>query len=81
MKDCAKIATLLDQLLLEDVGILWTSDYDLAFNQLKQKLTYLPVLACADSNKPFLSVDASGCAIGYILRQNNNQNCEVVIGY
>ena len=80
MKDYAKITVPLNKLLRKDVDFLWTNDCDLAFNLLKQKLTSAPILAFADTQKPFfLSVDASSRAIGYILGQHDNQNREVVI--
>ena len=82
VKDYAKITVPLNKLLRKDVDFLWTNDCDLAFNLLKQKLTSAPILAFADTHKPFfLSVDASGSAIGYILGQHDNQNREVVISY
>ena len=82
VQDYAKIAGPLNNLLRKDVDYQWTSDCDKAFNVLKQKLISAPILAFADMQKPFfLSVDASGSAIGYILGQHDSENREVAVSY
>ena len=50
--------------------------------KLKKKLISSPILAFADTQKPFfLSVEASGTAIGYILGQKDSEGREAVICY
>ena len=82
VKDYAKIAAPLHNLLKKDVEYKWSEDCETAFNLLKDKLISSPILAFADTQKPFfLSVDASGEAIGYILGQRDFEGREVVISY
>ena len=48
----------------------WSSDCELAFESIKEKLISAPVLICPDFSKPFdLYCDASGVGLGAILSQ------------
>ena len=80
--DFATIATPLHKLLRKDTEFKWSNECDKAFNTLKQKLISSPILAFANLQKPFfISVDASGSAIGYILGQRDEHDREVAISY
>lgn len=82
VKDYAKITAPLNALLKQDADYIWSQDCDKALGTLKEKLTSSPILAFANTQKPFfLSVDASGTAIGYILGQKDSGGREVVISY
>ena len=82
VKDYAKIAAPLNSLLKKDVEYKWSKECDTSFGLLKEKLISSPILAFADTQKPFfLSVDASGTAIGFILGQKDSEGREVVISY
>ena len=82
VKGFSDIATPLHRLLRKDTDFNWSQSCDDAFNLLKQKLTSSPILAFPDMQKPFfLSVDASGSAIGFILGQHDAEEREVVISY
>nr|KYP46434.1 Retrovirus-related Pol polyprotein from transposon 297 family [Cajanus cajan] len=64
------LASPLNELVKKDVTFLWQEKHNLAFQELKQKLTQAPVLALPDFNKTFqLECDASGIGIGAILLQ------------
>ena len=70
VQNFSKIATPLKQLLQKDAKFVWSQKCENAFQQLKKTLVTAPMLQYPDINSPFiLSTDASGTAIGYILRQ------------
>ena len=78
----SSIAAPLHSLLKKDSDFQWSKSCDEAFNLLKQKLTSSPILAFPNMQEPFfLSVDASGSAIGFILGQHDASGREVVISY
>uniref|UniRef100_A0A803JJR6 Gypsy retrotransposon integrase-like protein 1 n=1 Tax=Xenopus tropicalis TaxID=8364 RepID=A0A803JJR6_XENTR len=57
----------------------WTSECEGAFEQLKYCLTHAPVLAYADSRKPYtLHVDASREGLGGVLYQEHDQKLRPV---
>nr|KYP53442.1 Retrovirus-related Pol polyprotein from transposon 297 family [Cajanus cajan] len=64
-----KIAKPLTQLLKKD-GFSWTTEAQEAFEELKNNLTTLSILAILDFNKPFMiGTDASGVGLGAVLLQ------------
>ncbi|CAC5362607.1 Retrovirus-related Pol polyprotein from transposon 17.6 [Mytilus coruscus] len=78
----SKITTPLTELLKKDVQIRWTLQCQIAFDNLKTRLTSSPILAYADMNKPFeIICDASDYAIGHMLIQKDDQNRSRVIAY
>nr|KYP52749.1 Retrovirus-related Pol polyprotein from transposon 17.6 [Cajanus cajan] len=63
----------LNELVKKDVVFLWQETYNLAFQELKQKLTQEPILALPDFNKTFeLECDALGIGIGVVLLQGGH---------
>lgn len=69
IKGYTSIALTLTELLKKD-GFLWDSKATTAFNNLKQVVTNVPVLALPDFGQPFiLETDASGSDIGAVLSQ------------
>ena len=55
----------------------WTSQCQLAFDQLKDLCTSTPILAYADYKKPFqLQTDASDLGLGPVLYQVGDDKCQ-----
>ena len=51
-------------------GFQWNEEQQLAFEEIKHKLTHSPVLALPDFSKPFvLEDDACGYGLGAVLMQ------------
>ena len=70
IKDFSKIARPLTRLLEKDVPFNFTSECQLAFDLLKEKLTHAPIMIALDWSLPFeLMCDASDFAVGAVLRQ------------
>ncbi|XP_063831609.1 uncharacterized protein LOC135080816 [Ostrinia nubilalis] len=66
----SKIAKPLTSLLKKDEPFIWENPQQLAFDELKQKLTTAPILSYPDFSQPFnLTCDASNHAISAILSQ------------
>lgn len=66
----SKIAGPLHALTKKDVSFHWTSECQLAFENLRHLLTSSPVLAFPDFGKRFvLETDASGAGLGAVLAQ------------
>ena len=69
----SEIATPLHRLTNKGVTFEWTESCRLAFNQLKQKLTEAPVLACPQfgpsADQFILQTDANATGIGAVLEQ------------
>nr|KYP34926.1 Retrovirus-related Pol polyprotein from transposon 17.6 [Cajanus cajan] len=67
------LASPLNELMKKDVVFLWQEKHNLAFQELKQKLTQAPVLALPDFSKTFeLECDASSLGIGAVLLQGGH---------
>ncbi|MDM1593498.1 RNase H-like domain-containing protein, partial [Escherichia coli] len=70
IKDYAKIAAPLTDLLKKECRIVWLPIHQTSFTQLKKILTSAPVLKLPDFTKEFEVVtDASGLALGGVLIQ------------
>lgn len=81
IKDFAKIASPLNQLLRKDHKFLWTDAFEQAFKALKEALVSTPILAFADFKETFhLYTDASNEGLGVTLGQIQNGR-EVAIAY
>ncbi|KAK3084156.1 hypothetical protein FSP39_009188 [Pinctada imbricata] len=82
IKNYSTITSPLNALLCKDTKFTWSTECESAFTQLKQALTSPPVLAYPDNSKPyFLTTDASGTALGFILGQFDDTRKERVIAY
>ena len=82
VKDFAKIARPLNDLLKKDVMFVWSESCENAFQTLKERLTMAPILAFPDFEKEFiLYTDASHLAISFILGQKDDSGREKVISY
>ena len=61
---------------------VWTKQCEAAFCELKERLTEAPVLAYPCFQKPFiLETDASGCGLGAVLSQCQNDGVVHPIAY
>jgi hypothetical protein len=68
--DFSSIAAPLHELTKKGVPFAWGDTQEVAFNTLKDKLTYAPLLQLPDFNKVFeLECDASGIGLGAVLLQ------------
>jgi hypothetical protein len=68
--DFSKIAKPMTQILQKDEKFVWTPKCEEAFHTLRTLLTYAPVLAQPDIEKPFnVYCDASGIGLGCVLMQ------------
>ena len=81
-KNYAEMSLPLSHLLKKDVTWDWSRKSDQAFNAIKQSLMSAPVLAIANTDRPFYVVcDASDFAIGCALMQRDQDDAERVICY
>ena len=81
VKDFAKLAAPLNQLLRKDQKFVWTDTCEQAFISLKTALTTAPILVFPDFKEPFhLYTDASNEGLGATLGQIHDGR-EVVIAY
>ena len=68
VKDFSIIASLLNDIVKENVEFRWKSEQEKAFNILKEKLTNAPILALPKFSKSFeIECDASNVGIGVLL--------------
>lgn len=73
--DYAEIAVSITQLLRKDCRFEWTEAWQMAFEELRSKLSTYPVLRIPDWNKPFhVFCDASNVAVGNVLYQSTGKN-------
>ena len=78
----SSIAKPLTRLTEKDIKIVWSSDCDQAFENLKTSLVNTPVLVYPDLTKPFiLDTDTSGVGIGAVLSQKQDDKERVVAYY
>ena len=62
--------------------VIWNTDCEQAFNQLKEELTKSPVLTIPDWTKEFkIQTDASATGLGFILMQKNNEGIDHPVAY
>ena len=82
VKDYAKVAAPLYELLKKDVCWIWSDECRSAFQVLRDRLVEYPTLRQPDFDRTFiLFTDASGVAIGAILAQKDINNREYVCAY
>ena len=82
VKSYAKIATPLYNLTSKGVPFEWSTDCQVAFEQLKSALISPPILAYPDYERPFkVFTDASSFAVGGVLSQDDTEGNEHVISY
>jgi hypothetical protein len=68
IENFSKIAKPLTSLLEKGVDFFWTDEHQMAFDELKKRLTTVPVLTLPDQNKRFTvycdaSRDGRGCVL------------------
>jgi len=79
MKDYARITSPLHELTKISEPLLWTEERDKAFETLKEHLTTGPILAMSqDVGAYTLDVDASNCAAGAVLQQEQEVMLRVI---
>ena len=72
MKNFLTIAAPLTSLTKKD-AFRWSSEADIAFQNIKDALTKAPILTTPDFQKPFIiECDASGLGIGAVLMQEGH---------
>lgn len=82
LKDYAKIATPLNELLRKDTNFEWTNERQQAFDTLRDGMSTTPILIYVDVNKPFLlTTDASMTSIAYVLSQLDENGVERPISF
>ena len=82
MKDYADIAEPLYNMLKDDAPEYWGSAQQVAFDNLKEKLTSEPIRAHPNFDKLFkLYTDASDTGLEAVLAQDDEKGKERVIAY
>ena len=72
IKDYAKIAQPLNNLLKKDTKFVWSDECEKAFKELNSRLTKAPILRYPQFDKEFtLSVDSSEYSTGFVLSQEH----------
>ena len=70
IENFSKIVKPLTSLLEKNASFIWTGERQMAFDELKKRLTTLPVLTLPDQNKRFtVYCDASKDGLGCVLMQ------------
>ena len=68
IENFSKVACPLNALTFEKTLFEWTTKCQMAFEQLKEKITMVPALRMPNNNDPFhIKTDGSGIGIGAIL--------------
>ncbi|KAL0393210.1 UNVERIFIED_CONTAM: Retrovirus-related Pol polyprotein from transposon.6 [Sesamum radiatum] len=79
IKDFAKIAQPLSQLLQKDANFVFGGDCQEAFDELKRALTSAPIIQPPDWSTPFeIMCDASNYAVGAVLGQKIEKSHHVI---
>jgi hypothetical protein len=82
VQDFSAIAAPLTALTGQRVEFIWSSDHQLAFDNLKLALGSAPALLAVDDAKPFtLHCDASTFAVGAVLSQNDDSGRLRPVGF
>ena len=82
IQDFARMAKPLFVLMCDDVVFIWTTECQLAFDQIKQVFITAPILRIADLSRMFLLyTDSSEFAFGGILAQMDDIPMEYVVEY
>eukprot|EP00833_Pecoramyces_ruminatium_P015176 jgi/Orpsp1_1/1189208/evm.model.d7180000070286.1 len=77
IKDFAQLASPLFKLLKKNTIFKWTTESDLAFRSLKERLIQAPILIPPDFEKPFvIRTDASRSGIGGVIMQKDEDDVE-----
>jgi len=77
IKDYAKIASPINQLVKKNMKFIWTEEAQKAFDKLKKKFEEKPILITPDPTKPFeIFTDALNHAIGAVLTQRDNNGVQ-----
>ena len=81
-KNFSHVTEPLTNLLKRGTKVTWTDQCQEAFTQIKNFLSNSPVMAAPNFDKPFkLSVDASDCAIGSVLFQEDENKIDHPVAY
>ena len=79
VKDLARFTKPLNELLCKDIVWTWGDDHEKAFTELKQLISFTPVLTFYDVKRPtVLCADASGYGLGAVLMQVHDDQMKPV---
>jgi len=77
IKDYAKIASPINQLVKKNMRFIWMEEAQKAFNKLKKKFEENPILIIPDITKPFeIFADVSNHTTGAVLIQRDNNGVQ-----
>jgi len=77
IKDYAKIASPINQLVKKNTKFTWMEEAQKAFDKLKKKFEEKPILITPDPTKPFkIFADASNHVTGAVLTQRDNNGVQ-----
>ena len=81
IKGFTKMVAPIQELLHKDCKFEWTETRQRALEEIKERMTTAPIIACPNYTLPFyLQTDASDVGIGSVLFQRDGEN-ELVIAY